>query len=47
MGGRHPGHYFMDSDDFNDVVSRNKVESQDSRDIEVTNICVGRFARWP
>ena len=25
MGGRHPGHYFMDSDDFNDVVSRNKV----------------------
>ena len=26
MGGRHPGHYFMDSDDFNDIVSRNKVE---------------------
>ena len=25
MGGRHPGHYFMDSDDFNDIVSRNKV----------------------
>jgi len=25
MGGRHPGHYFMDSDDFNDVVTRNDV----------------------
>ena len=22
MGGRHPGHYFMDSDDYNDVVTR-------------------------
>lgn len=25
MGGRHPGHYFMDSDDFNDIVTRNQV----------------------
>ena len=22
VGGRHPGHYFLDSDDFNDVVTR-------------------------
>ena len=22
VGGRHPGHYFLDSDDFNDVVRR-------------------------
>ena len=22
VGGRHPGHYFIDSDDFNDVVTR-------------------------
>jgi hypothetical protein len=22
VGGRHPGHYYLDSDDFNDVVRR-------------------------
>ena len=22
VGGRHPGHYFIDSDDFNDIVTR-------------------------
>ena len=22
VGGRHPGHYFIDTDDFNDVVTR-------------------------
>ena len=22
VGGRHPGHYFLDSDDFNDVITR-------------------------
>ena len=22
VGGRHPGHYFLDSEDFNDVVTR-------------------------
>ena len=27
MGGRHPGHYFMDSDDFNDIVTRNQVSN--------------------
>ena len=25
MGGRHPGHYFMDKDDFNDIVTRTEV----------------------
>jgi hypothetical protein len=22
VGGRHPGHYFIDSDNFNDIVTR-------------------------
>ena len=44
MGGRHPGHYFMDSDDFNDIVSRNKVEPLTSVMMLMTNnICVVRF----
>ena len=26
MGGRHPGHYFMDSDDFNEVVTKYLID---------------------
>ena len=31
MGGRHPGHYFMDKDDFNDIVTRTEVSCVISR----------------
>ena len=31
MGGRHPGHYFMDKDDFNDIVTRTEVSYVISR----------------
>ena len=37
MGGRHPGHYFMDKDDFNDIVTRTEVNCVISRAVNETS----------